>query len=392
MDPLTDVMTYEEFQEYKKTNRTIPKYDSAKEDKHPHIWWTLDHQRLEAERRKLSESSLVPMNGIPDDDIELRHLRRTGETIHKVKRTKTIRVALSGPQGAGKSSFLSSLLDCNGLCATGADGHACTNAMIRYVFYRGNSGAAFLAEITFLKAKKIQEMIDEHSRAYYHFHHFDEELEEMAAQGAVQTKSRIRDEEDVKANRTAEDIFKTLFGGSSQFKDAWTADRFRRGTFQKECERKCQETIAKLDTTTEKTVRYFASDPIELGEKIKAFTMNVEGSISLWPLVDSIRYGLDRPLLEQGFEFWDLPGKFFLFCSPRCIALSLNFSGWGDINLAKSRHADEIKDSADLEIILADTMRIATEATTIDSIRAALQNRGAHNVLITTTKTDVSNF
>jgi hypothetical protein len=142
-----------------------------------------------------------------------------------------------------------SLLDCIGLCKYGATGQACTNIPFRYIYYRDNSGDAFLAEVMFLKAEKIRDLIEDQSRAYYHFYHFDGETEEMAAQGLVQNKSREHDEEDIKDKDTAVDIFETLFGGRAEFNDAWSAERYRSGAFQWECARKCEEAIGRLDVT-----------------------------------------------------------------------------------------------------------------------------------------------
>lgn len=64
--------------------------------------------------------------------------------------------------------------------------------------------------------------------------------------------------------------------------------------------------------------------------------------------------------------------------------------GWGDRNTAKTRHADEVRDTVDLEIILVDKARIETEDVAINKMRVALQNRGVENVIIVATKTDVS--
>ena len=64
--------------------------------------------------------------------------------------------------------------------------------------------------------------------------------------------------------------------------------------------------------------------------------------------------------------------------------------GWGDRNVAKVRHADEIRDHVDIEIIFVDTARITTEDTAINNVRSAIQNRGVNGVIIVATKVDVS--
>lgn len=65
-------------------------------------------------------------------------------------------------------------------------------------------------------------------------------------------------------------------------------------------------------------------------------------------------------------------------------------TGWGDVNLSRTRHTDEIKDSVDVELILADTIRIATDDTVISNARGAILNHGLASVKLVATKIDVS--
>lgn len=69
---------------------------------------------------------------------------------------------------------------------------------------------------------------------------------------------------------------------------------------------------------------------------------------------------------------------------------NINYPGWGDLNLSRTRHAEEIKDKADIIIIVADTIRISSDAKVINEVRAAVAHHGAENVKIITTKIDVS--
>lgn len=65
-------------------------------------------------------------------------------------------------------------------------------------------------------------------------------------------------------------------------------------------------------------------------------------------------------------------------------------TGWGDINLSRTRHTDQIKDSVDVELIVADTIRIATDEMVISNARGAILNHSAANVKLVATKIDVS--
>lgn len=66
--------------------------------------------------------------------------------------------------------------------------------------------------------------------------------------------------------------------------------------------------------------------------------------------------------------------------------------GWGDINLSRNRHADEIKDTVDVEFIVADTIRIATDDAVINNARSAVLNHGAAKVKLIATKIDAGPF
>ncbi|KAF2112543.1 hypothetical protein BDV96DRAFT_664124 [Lophiotrema nucula] len=362
--------TFENFAEHFKAKKIVPRYDSMKEAKLPHDWWKLDQERIHKLLKAISTTSTAVMVGIGDDDAEVHHLHKTGAGLYKVKRSKTFQVAMSGPQASGKSSFLNALLDCPGLCLSGSDGQACTNAVVRYVHYSGTGDSVVMAEIKFHDLKKIEVIIQELAKDFYHFHHFEDEAA-GAEEEEESIKKRIRthDEADVQAKDTAQDIFETLYGSKDEFFRVWSPDAYETGEFQRNTVRKCQEAIQKLDINKEMITFYFAKTPAELSSRIKAFLTKVDGEMALWPLVDSIKYGIDRDILKQGYEFIDLPG-------------------WGDRNIAKSRHADEIKDTVDMEMIFIDTSRITTENTAINKVREAIHNRGANGVIIIATKVD----
>lgn len=60
--------------------------------------------------------------------------------------------------------------------------------------------------------------------------------------------------------------------------------------------------------------------------------------------------------------------------------------------MLRARHADEIKDSFDVKIVLAPSDRIGTNEMLISAVHAAVLNHGAANVKVVATKTDVCNF
>lgn len=64
--------------------------------------------------------------------------------------------------------------------------------------------------------------------------------------------------------------------------------------------------------------------------------------------------------------------------------------GWGDVNLSRLRHAKQIKYTVYVEMILADTIPMASDDMVINGARAAVADHGAGTVKLISTKIDVS--
>lgn len=71
------------------------------------------------------------------------------------------------------------------------------------------------------------------------------------------------------------------------------------------------------------------------------------------------------------------------------MAASDRMTGLGDINMSRTRHAEEVRDAVDVEIILADTGRIVTDEMVISLGRAGILHHGTSKVKIVATKIDV---
>lgn len=72
------------------------------------------------------------------------------------------------------------------------------------------------------------------------------------------------------------------------------------------------------------------------------------------------------------------------------IVFTNNGTGSGDINQSRARHADEIKDSVDVEIIVGNTDRIGTNDMLLSMVRASIMNHGASNTKVVATHIDAS--
>ncbi|KAJ4346030.1 hypothetical protein N0V95_005763 [Ascochyta clinopodiicola] len=359
----SNFVTLEQFPAFLSTQKSLSRYNPGLERKPNHVWYRLDKDRIDDLLKAFSSITIQMLHGSPDDDKELQHLYRTATDLSNVLRSPPIRIALIGAQGAGKSLSLNALFDCDGLSLTGADGAACTSSITRYSHYSGKY--RFAAEIKFLGAGKREAMLTEHARNYYHYQHADEDSDEEDA-----PKSRLsrHDEVERRQKDTAQDVFVTLFGSLDAFQESWTATAYRNGEFSRICKMKCEETLHEEDGGSGIATK-FADNQKDLIKQLKPFLTEVEGVTCLWPLVDHVTIKFNNELLQSGLEIVDLPG-------------------WGDINLSRARHAEDIKDTVDVEIILADTIRLCSDDKVINSVRAAVAHHGAANVKIVATKID----
>lgn len=60
------------------------------------------------------------------------------------------------------------------------------------------------------------------------------------------------------------------------------------------------------------------------------------------------------------------------------------------MSIDRSRHADDIKENVDVEIILVDAIRAESDNMFLKNARAAIAHHGAANVKLVATKIDVS--
>ncbi|KAH5398437.1 hypothetical protein HBI67_215240 [Parastagonospora nodorum] len=367
------IIPFEEFSTYLNTQKGLTRYNSKDEKRPDHPWFSLPKAEIDRLLKEFAQLIGDLLRGSPHNDKELQHLDRTANQLAHVARSPAVKVALLGAQGAGKSLMINALFDCDGLSLTGADGAACTSSITRYAAYpetQPGEYTKFFAEIKFLSAEKREALLQEHARSYYHYQHAEEDSDD---EDVPRSKvSRTDGELERRLKDTAEDVFTTLFGSQDSFEDNWGPDLYRSGEFVRLCQLKCEEALRNEDVNSQGIALKIADDQHGLLKQLRPFITKVEGVACLWPLVDSICIRFSHDLLQANVEIVDLPG-------------------WGDVNLSRVRHAEQIKDTVDVEMILADTIRMASDDMVINSARAAVAHHGAGNVKLIATKIDSLN-
>lgn len=307
------LLTQGEFPGYLSENLSIPKYDSAREDRFPHIWLDVNKTEVSKDLKEIGDLIVKAIPEVPKGDTELNFALRGAESLHQIPRSEPVKVAFIGPQGAGKSLALNALFDRDGLSLTGDDGHACTSVMIKYLPHDRNTASehvqSYIAKIKFFDAVKLEQMIAEHARAYFHYQHFDEDSDD---EDGPKVQSVDQDESDRRMKDTAEEIFHTLFGGKEQFQDAWNPNAYRSGEFERLCQVKCEQALSRLDIDSKRIKIILSEDVKDLQEKIKPFIATLKNQHCLWPLVDHVAIQIRDSLLDENIECIDQPGGIFL--------------------------------------------------------------------------------
>jgi hypothetical protein len=298
----SDIVTLEQFPAYLSTQKSLSRYDPALEKRPNHIWYKIDKVKIDQSLKAFSQMISEMLAGSPEGDKELQHLLRTAPGLANVQRSPSIKVALIGAQGAGKSLSLNALFDCDGLSLTGADGAACTSSITRYVHYNGES--RFSAEIKFLSADKREALLNEHARSYYHYQHADDDSDD---EDTPRSKVTRHDELERRLKDTAEDIFLTLFGSREVFQESWSPMAYKNKEFVRVCQMKCEETLRR-EGGNSGTAFKFADDQKDLIKQLRPFLTKVKGVTCLWPLVDHITIKFNNEVLQAGVEIIDLPG------------------------------------------------------------------------------------
>jgi hypothetical protein len=294
---------FSEFPTYIQSHRVLPRYNAKQEEKTPHPYWELDRVKIDEIVADISDKVKVVLKDFPEDDKELGQLHDVGVRLPQINRSPTVKVALLGNQGAGKSLLINALFDYDGLSLTGADGGACTSSVVKYLFYPGDQ-QRFCAEVKFLTASKITEMIKEHAKSYYDYYDSYDNPDE----DGDEQRSESRDEDlDLKMKNTAEEFFETLFGSKEEFLDSWNARLHENGEFLSLSLFKYEDALQQSGAN-ENIKSFLGRDQYDLNKKLLPFLSKVKGQLCLWPLVDSVSIRITHPLLQHRIELIDLPG------------------------------------------------------------------------------------
>ena len=193
----------------------------------------------------------------------------------------------------------------------GASGRAATCVITEYKNAWPGQKTPFRAEIIFYGLDKIRTIIQDNFRAYYNYSIADIENEDQ------ETKEELS-----ACQETALETFKALFANRDEFRNEEKIKNFF-GTAKSERDKDILQILQKW---VEKImIQHGANDEVlclnahtveDLASEVQPFANTCpyrdddgRPTLSLWPLVEIVRVGLQSRLLEHGLIIADLPGR-----------------------------------------------------------------------------------
>ena len=247
-----------------------------------------------------------------------------------------VRIALVGDMATGKSSLLNSILGVGMIARRvshysmhyenspthsdeqGDTGNSCTWVVHEYQKYLPKQTQAFAAEVTYFdqleRAQIIRELFSEYYESVVRTKEMSIEREDSVGQETID--ERIDRENILSSNL---EIFRALFCDKSEFATDESAEEFLRSAKSKDDDNVVSELILWADALVMKhcgsnaTTFVQASTTQTLLYELQTYSVAIMGSdgneaVSPWPMVKSIRFGLNNALLNQDVMLVDLPG------------------------------------------------------------------------------------
>lgn len=193
----------------------------------------------------------------------------------------------------------------------GASGGAATNVITEYQTAWPRQKSAFMAEIVFYRKDKIMSIVQNEFRAYYEYSFGDLDKVDDATQELMHAHYV-----------TAIETFKAVLADRDEFRDDEAIESFFAVASSAD-DRIILQTLNKWIEATviqygaeEESLYLTAHTVEELSRKTEPFVRtcthksgyNGGPCPSLWPLVEIVRIGLQRPLLQRSIVLADLPG------------------------------------------------------------------------------------
>ncbi|KAI1130430.1 hypothetical protein F5Y10DRAFT_289396 [Nemania abortiva] len=266
------------------------------------------------------------------------------------------KIGFVGDSGAGKSSLLNSLLDCENLANTASAGAACTCVVTEYHYRQGDD---CVIEIERYSLDEIRNQVKDLLLSYRHFHLHRNDLDTRAT-GEAPDKENEKATENTA--RLAIDKLKSMFRNHIKDEAFLLANEALDTMYQ------WVEEAEKLLTT------YGENSTGTLDECASTLSrLTSEGpsadDLTIWPFIKKVKVFVDAHILSKGLILVDLPGL-------------------RDVNSSRRNITERYVLRCDEIFVVCEMGRVVTDRSVEDVFHLA-QQAGISNIGIVCTKSDL---
>lgn len=291
---------------------------------------------------------------------------------------------------SGKSSLINSILSIgviarkvcsfqalinahsNGLIQ-GDPGTSCTWVVQRFMKMFPDQKSPFAAKVYFFSSADIRAILKSHLGRYYR-------ASRKAKAGEDDAESSDGDEDDYNEKITIIETFMPLFCDHEEFESADMAMRFLDRLESEDDETTLELLVSWTEDIQDKCLKGhdcvdIATETSEdLIDRLQPYTFTAEdelsqGQVQPWPLVKTIDFGLDIPLLADGMILVDSPGI-------------------SDANSTRANNAKENHRNCRYKIHVAKVGRARDDKSLRDAMAKTYRKRGSQNTILVLTHGD----
>ncbi|CAO2655631.1 Nn.00g044340.m01.CDS01 [Neocucurbitaria sp. VM-36] len=305
-------------------------------------------------------------------DKEATHLREEILNSRNILYQESVRLAVAGDTGAGKSALLNAIIGVVNLNIESDAGGACTCVITEFQQSPSTQTAPYAAEVEFFDINVCRQLVKDLFTQWF-----------LVKQKQRQNSDDV-DDDDLNRMKTARDCIQQMFAERLGFE---TAENFMGNatspndmTVLGQLLKWTTDIHQKFIQEGQMSVYFEASTPETLMEQYHPFTREVPNAsfrgqplrFTPWPLVRIVRVFLDSPILRQNEIIADVPGV-------------------SDTNYFRVENANRYLQSCDMTIVVGKIDRLQDNSSFQQQYMDAFRRRRSGSVILVATRSDELN-
>ncbi|KAI7220454.1 hypothetical protein KC343_g2819 [Hortaea werneckii] len=226
-----------------------------------------------------------------------------------IPKSKSVKIALLGEMGTGKSSLLNSVIDIPDLARAFGGGESCTCVPSEYRNAFPDQRKRFAARVVYLDRAGVAKLIKDSADSYYNFYFAEKEPETLDQETQNQVRRRAQ---------TAIATFCALFSKHAEFETFETGEEYLqqmakndRSIVPARLQEWAMEILKEQKTASGALNEYIEADDQQTFTKLISPMLNSDfrtNGASLWPLVKCVSIGIKESRVLENVTIADLPG------------------------------------------------------------------------------------